>query len=546
MKISNKNSLILSIIFSVFLFLAIVYAADVAPTFVTGSAIKNQSTVNSMMYVNFSSNWTDDTTLKNWTFETNQSGTLVNSTFVAFGTAASGSNISSLVLLVNGAPGANVSWRFIVHDNQTNFAATPYQYFVIIDNQPPLWIAGSIQKNQTTIYPNTQVNFTANWTDNTTLNSWTFEINKTGLWVNSTPVVFSTGNNMSSQVYLVDSNTNVNVTWRFWVNDSSNNWNVTSYDSFIVGDNTNPQWISGSIQKNQTTIYQNTLVNFTANWTDNVGLDSWIFSYNQTGTFVNSTSIAFATGLNMSSNISMITATAGTNVTWRFWVNDSSNNWNVTSDQTFIVATVATTSSDSVSSSSTMLPSYNKNSDIVSSDINTFEFKNINANEPVKALFTNQLVTMIELTTSTKVSGGVIRIETIETPNKEVIPNNGNIFAYYRITTNLNTVNSAKITFKGPIDLKTGQTVVLERFTDKWKELKTIDLGKGIYQAESPGFSTFAVVIKEKTAEVDIQPKIIESPSTTNYGYLIIMYVIIAIVIYAISYIFIKLRKNKK
>ncbi len=197
------------------------------------------------------------------------------------------------------------------------------------------------------------INFSSNWTDDTSLDSFMFSINQSGTYVNATSRAFPGAgtSNTASNVTRITAPPGYNLTWVFWANDSGNSWNVTPVQSFIILDSTPPQWIAGSIQKNQTTIYQNTLINFTANWTDNVRLDSWIFSLNQSGTYVNSSSIAFAIGLNMSSNISMINASFGTNVTYKFWVNDSSNNWNY-SEESFLVSSVASSTAQNNSGNS--------------------------------------------------------------------------------------------------------------------------------------------------------------------------------------------------
>ena len=233
-KLIKKNIIVITAIFAIFLFTPIVLAADNAQTYVAGSSQKNQSTVYSMMNVNFTSNWTDDTKLSNWTFETNNSGLWVNSTVVNFGTAASGSNITGYVLLVNANPGTNVSWRFWTYDNQTHLVGTGTQYFVVADNQPPLWTTGTLLTTGNNYYSSI-MNFMSNWTDNTTLDSFIFEINQTGGYVNTTSAAFGLNNSMTNYTMTIIAAENMVVSWRFWVNDTSNNWNVTSLQTFIAG-----------------------------------------------------------------------------------------------------------------------------------------------------------------------------------------------------------------------------------------------------------------------------------------------------------------------
>lgn len=78
-------------------------------------------------------------------------------------------------------------------------------------------------------------------------------------------------------------------------------------------------------------------VNFTSRWTDDVGLGSFIFSINQSVNFVNSSAITFSGTANNASNVTQITASAGTNVSWRFYATDAAGNSNGTDIQSFIV-----------------------------------------------------------------------------------------------------------------------------------------------------------------------------------------------------------------
>src|SRR3989344_6948288 len=108
----------------------------------------------------------------------------------------------------------------------------------------------------------------------------------------------------------------------------------------ITIDGNSSKWTINSVNKNETTILQNMFVNFSSNWTDNLALDSFIFSIDGGGGFVNSTNYKFGNGLKngISSNITFITASAGTNVSWKFIVNDSVGNWNETGTDSFLVS----------------------------------------------------------------------------------------------------------------------------------------------------------------------------------------------------------------
>jgi len=125
-------------------------------------------------------------------------------------------------------------------------------------------------------------------------------------------------------------------TWTInvYANDTSDAWDSNS-TTFEVQDLKPPQW--SDLQKNKTTLYQNDYVKFTANWTDDVALAGYIFSINQTGTWENSSFVPFNGTFNISENVTQITAPVGTTVQWRFYANDTADNWNVTDIQSFVV-----------------------------------------------------------------------------------------------------------------------------------------------------------------------------------------------------------------
>jgi hypothetical protein len=97
-----------------------------------------------------------------------------------------------------------------------------------------------------------------------------------------------------------------------------------------------PRW-SNPI-RNATVVNHGDTVRFNVTWTDNLNLSGFIFSTNDTGTWVNSTFTPFTGPLNYSIQDYIITATPNTRIGWAFYANDSYNGWNVTSIQSFLVA----------------------------------------------------------------------------------------------------------------------------------------------------------------------------------------------------------------
>ena len=93
--------------------------------------------------------------------------------------------------------------------------------------------------------------------------------------------------------------------------------------------------ICSGLAKNSSAIYQNDSVEFTADCADNVGLSGFIFSIDQSN-LTNSTFTEF--NGTTAEIIYVITAVSGANISWRFYANDSSNNWNAADIETFTVA----------------------------------------------------------------------------------------------------------------------------------------------------------------------------------------------------------------
>jgi len=119
----------------------------------------------------------------------------------------------------------------------TETASWDTLYFAVnytIDTTPPQW--SNPQKNATTIYKNDYVKFNTSWTDNAGLSAYIFSTNDTGSWVNQSAVTFSGTSNTSTQTYQVTASRNTVVGWRFYANDTTNNWNATSIQTFTVSD----------------------------------------------------------------------------------------------------------------------------------------------------------------------------------------------------------------------------------------------------------------------------------------------------------------------
>jgi len=89
-----------------------------------------------------------------------------------------------------------------------------------------------------------------------------------------------------------------------------------------------------------------TAVEHRLNWTDNVGLSGYIFSFdNCTGTLVNDTWVSTTGTGNWSNVTKVINSTVGCTIRWCMYANDTSNNWNGTSCQNPFTYTSSSVSS---------------------------------------------------------------------------------------------------------------------------------------------------------------------------------------------------------
>jgi hypothetical protein len=127
--------------------------------------------------------------------------------------------------------------------------------------------------------------------------------------------------------------------------------NGSVWDGVCDLDSTAPSF-SGNISNNTTPkIYQ--VVQFNITWEDDTALSSCIFSWdNGTGTFVNDTAIALSgTKYNCSTN-KTIQRVAGTNISWRWYAQDSGERWNISTLESFIIQNTPLTFTNNLTNNS--------------------------------------------------------------------------------------------------------------------------------------------------------------------------------------------------
>jgi hypothetical protein len=119
-----------------------------------------------------------------------------------------------------------------------------------------------------------------------------------------------------------------------WTHYTGSAYNVYyDYLSLAVADTTPPTY--SNVGTNTTKAGQP--CKFSVKWTDNVGLSSFIFGWNASGTWRNDTKVTLS-GTTAWSNVSKVLPLADAVIGWRIWCNDTSNNWNNTGIQVLITS----------------------------------------------------------------------------------------------------------------------------------------------------------------------------------------------------------------
>lgn len=122
----------------------------------------------------------------------------------------------------------------------------------------------------------------------------------------------------------------------FYASDSVYDSLSNEVSLFVGQDDSPPKWFYPTPSK--TVIYQNDLITFYTNWTDNRNLESYILSINQGAGWDNYSSTVFSGIQNISLYEVQIRAPASNTVYWKFYAFDSSGNINITSTQSFTVS----------------------------------------------------------------------------------------------------------------------------------------------------------------------------------------------------------------
>jgi hypothetical protein len=277
--------------------------------------------------------WTDADTLNTTVLETNETGTAANKTtsqhalLTTFTGSAAWSNFTWSNSSV--AVGTVIAWKIYANDSTNNQNVTAIGTFTI-DNTVPAY-SGLTQNvtNASTIIKGTGLNLTVVWSDNVRLDKyWASRYNSTGnAWVNDTPTAMTSNNQTDILISTSSYNAGDNITFRIYANDTSGNDNVTTLWQYAIDGNASTYANQSNSVSGEAVYTPGKTYIFNISWTDNLGdgnvstvlLNFSSLSANQT-----------VTPLGSSNYSKTLTGLGVGNYTYKWYANDTSNNWNST------------------------------------------------------------------------------------------------------------------------------------------------------------------------------------------------------------------------
>jgi hypothetical protein len=277
-------------------------------------------------FAQFSCFWSDDVGLSGFVFSSNVTGVWANDTFVGLSGLGGWANVTKLL---GGEVGMVVGFRWYCVDLFENWNATEIQTLTTTYSAAPHY--SNVGYNSTK--QNQPAAFSVLWMDDQQLSGYVFGSNVTGVWVNSTWAPLSGVQAWANVTQILPSLVSVRVDFQWWCNDSQGQWSTTGMQYLITTASPPPTY--SALNYNTTKAGSN--IQFSSFWTDDVGLSGFIFSWNGTGQWQNSTWTQL-TGLSSWANTTKtIGSTVGTVIAFRWYCNDTDNNWNSTGVQLFTI-----------------------------------------------------------------------------------------------------------------------------------------------------------------------------------------------------------------
>lgn len=282
-----------------------------APTY---SNIAHNTTV-ATQPCKFSSEWTDNVGLSGYFFSYNGTGAWANETFTAFSSNPAWANKTKTLP----AAGTVVGYRWYANDTSDNWSTTPIysltttavgENVVVLLNQPS---DGATSYTNQTTYTFTPIFYSA-------IQNASVWMNVSGSWQ---AVAWNTSTVLNNTVNSIAYKNAVPGTYL---------WNIGVYNTtqavFAAANRTLINAVQPrSSNLGHSTTTQNTTCTFSCIWQDGDGLAGYIFGWNGTGSWTNTTWTSFSGTEQLAYATATLPENASVVVQYRFWANDTDSNW---------------------------------------------------------------------------------------------------------------------------------------------------------------------------------------------------------------------------
>lgn len=338
---------------------------------------------------------------------------------------------------------------------------------------------------------------------------WIFSTNNSGVWINDTPINFTTTPSWANVTKILNSTPGIVIGYRWYAKDNSGNINNTPIFTLTTTpppDTTPPTYSNNSTNST----LAGAAISHILYWQDNIGLSGYIFSFdNCTGNFVNDSWVSWTGNpLTAWSNVTkIVNSTVGCTIRWKVYANDTSNNWNSS-----LIYSYITTSPEAPPAGpgpgggagpgiapppSISVTTETGRAVISLSNLPAGQTFNISTTEPTLP------IAQINFTTKNAISSAQINISVISLPAS--LPDLPNTYKYLLITiSNITSDNIENIRIAFMVEktwLITNnidpETVAAYRYVGTWTKLPTTKVSEDsehiYYISETPGFSYFAI-----------------------------------------------------
>ncbi len=298
--------------------------------------------------INLTATWLDGLQLDRWWSYQNGTGSFSNATGVSF---TSGNVSMAYVNTSTFTKGGTFQLRIYGNDTSNNQNSTQLYVWTIDNTLPQNYNASINATNASTIRQGTYILLSANWSENVRLASWWVEHNATSdgaLTNTSINTTFAGALNYTN--FTVNTTTAVrggNIRMRIFANDTSDNQNYTDIFQLTI-DGTAPQFGNITTATASPVVYSpGANYTFNVTWTDNVGVSQVLFEWNGSSNYTSGSAGSLGAEVktlasnNFSISLYDLARSAG-NYTYRWLSNDTSDNWNATTTQTYNI-TINTT-----------------------------------------------------------------------------------------------------------------------------------------------------------------------------------------------------------